>query len=217
MALEIHPVPVTAFQQNCSVVFCSETQTAVAIDPGGDLELIQEKLDELDATLVDIWLTHGHFDHAGASRLFAEQKKVSITGPEQADLFWLDRIESQAQSYGLPPYSPFQPDQWLKDGDTLQLGQWSFQVIHCPGHTPGHVVFYQAESKNIIVGDVLFAGSIGRTDFPMSVHQDLIDSIKEKLFKLPDDVTVYPGHGPTTTLGREKKSNPYVGENARGF
>lgn len=214
MALEVHTVPVTPFQQNCSLLFCTESKTAVAIDPGGDLELLRDALSQLDATLVAIWLTHGHLDHAGASRTFADEQKVQLIGPQKDDIFWLNRLEHQAQSYGLPSWPSFKPDEWLIADQTLTFSHWDFQVIHCPGHTPGHVVFYQAQEKILIAGDVLFAGSIGRTDFPMSNHQDLIDAIKNNLFVLPDDVVVYPGHGPTTTLGREKESNPYVGAHA---
>jgi hydroxyacylglutathione hydrolase len=212
MALEFHVIPVTAFQQNCSLLICSESRAAVLIDPGGDLELIEAQLEALGAELKEIWLTHGHLDHAGASRTLADRCKVPLIGPHEADRFWLQRLEAQAQNYGLPAYANFEPDRWLTEQDTLKLGEYEFQVIHCPGHTPGHVVFYQKEEGLLIAGDVLFAGSIGRTDFPMSCHEDLVTAIKTKLFTLPEAVCVAPGHGPTTTIGREKKSNPYVGK-----
>ena len=211
MALEFHVIPVTAFQQNCSLLICSETRSAVLVDPGGDLEVIIEKLEHHKAKLKEIWLTHGHLDHAAGSRTLADRLKVALIGPHKDDSFWLQRQEMQARSYGMESYPVFEPDRWLSEGEELQLEKYSFKVIHCPGHTPGHVVFYCESQGLIIVGDVLFAGSIGRTDFPMSCHDDLISAIKNKLFVLPENVVVAPGHGRTTTIGKEKKHNPFVG------
>jgi glyoxylase-like metal-dependent hydrolase (beta-lactamase superfamily II) len=211
MSLTISAFPVTAFQQNCSLIISEETNMALAIDPGGDIEKLEMELEENGAQLKEIWLTHGHLDHAGAARQFADRQNVKVVGPQIQDDFWLKRLELQAQQYGLPSYPTFQPDQWLEGDAELNFEGYFFKVIHCPGHTPGHVVFYQKELGWLIAGDVLFNGSIGRTDFPMSNHQDLVDSIQKKLFILPGETVVYPGHGPTTTIEKESKDNPFVG------
>ena len=185
--------------------------TAAIIDPGGDLDVLQSACKQLGVKLVAIWITHAHLDHAGATADLAEQLNLPIIGPHPGDQFWIDGLKEAAESYGFPPARPFKPTLWLADGDTVTLGAHTLQVRHCPGHTPGHVVFYSAELKRAFVGDVLFAGSIGRTDFPQGNHQDLIDSITQRLWPMGDDTVFIPGHGPESTFGRERRSNPYVG------
>jgi len=209
--LHYETIPVTPFLQNCSVVWEDEGMTAAIIDPGGDLDLLQSACNQLGVKLVAIWITHAHLDHAGATADLAEQLNLPIIGPHPGDQFWIDGLKEAAQSYGFPPARPFKPTRWLADGDTVTLGAHTLQVRHCPGHTPGHVVFYSAELKRAFVGDVLFAGSIGRTDFPQGNHQDLIDSITQRLWPMGDDTVFIPGHGPESTFGRERRSNPYVG------
>lgn len=211
MAIQIHVVPVTPYQQNCSVLKCSETEDLAIVDPGGDLDLILDTCQQIGGTIKLILLTHGHLDHAGQARNLANQLNLPLVGPEKADQFWLDRLNDQSKMFGFDPTEAFTPDQYLKDQEIIPFGKGELRAIHCPGHTPGHVVFHLEEEKALIAGDVLFKGSIGRTDFPMSVHEDLIQAIKTKVFLLDDQTVVYPGHGPTTTIGEEKRSNPYVG------
>lgn len=209
-ALTVQIVPVTSFAQNCSIVKCNATQQAAIVDPGGDLGRIKDTLQHLNATAVKILLTHGHIDHAGAAKALARELAIPIIGPHQADAFWLQGLAQQAQMFGFQEVESFLPDQWLQDGDTVQFGAVELAVIHAPGHTPGHVVFYHQAEKLAWVGDVLFQGSIGRTDFPQGDHQQLISSIVNKLFPLGDDITFIPGHGPTSTFAEEKRSNPFV-------
>lgn len=210
MALKFHIVPVTPFAQNCSVLWCDVTLKAAVIDAGGDIERILDFVRKQGLTVEKLLLTHGHIDHAGGAAVLAKQLNVDIEGPHQGDAFWLDQLPQQERSFGLPVSDAFAPQRWLVDGDSVTIGAQTLQVIHCPGHTPGHVVFYSPDAKLLIGGDVLFQGSIGRTDFPRGNHQELLDSIHNKLFILPDDTTVVPGHGPFTTLGEEKHSNPFV-------
>ena len=209
--LQYLTIPVTPFQQNSSLVWDDQTQQAAVIDPGGDLDLLLGAVQKLGLKLEQIWITHAHVDHAAGTAELAEQLNLPIVGPHPADQFWIDRLAASAQSYGFPPAKAFTPSRWLQDGDTVTLGGHTLQVRHCPGHTPGHVVFYSAEIKRAFVGDVLFAGSIGRTDFPMGNHDDLINAIVERLWPMGDDTVFIPGHGPESTFGRERKSNPYVG------
>lgn len=209
-------VPVTPFEQNCSVVWCEDTRKGAVVDPGGDLDRIEAVLQEHGVSLEKILLTHGHLDHAGGATALSEKYGLPIEGPQEEEAFWLDSIPEQGQKWGLPGGRAVKPDRWLVDGDTVSVGNLTFQVIHCPGHTPGHVVFFHAPSKLAIVGDVLFKGSIGRTDFPRSDHDALIRSITEKLWPLGDDVTFVPGHGPLSTFGEERKSNPFVGDRVVG-
>ncbi len=209
--LHYETIPVTPFQQNCSIVWEDAGMTAAIIDPGGDLDMLLGACKQLGVKLVAIWITHAHLDHAGATADLAEVLQLPIIGPHPDDQFWIDGLKEAAESYGFPPARPFKPSRWLADGDTVTLGQHSLQVRHCPGHTPGHVVFYSAELKRAFVGDVLFAGSIGRTDFPQGNHQDLLDSITQRLWPMGDDTVFIPGHGPESTFGRERRSNPYVG------
>lgn len=203
-------IPVTHFEQNCSLVWCDQTHEAALIDPGGDIPRLQAAIAAHKLQLKALWITHGHLDHAGAAAPLAAQYGVPIIGPHQADQFWIDGMPMQAQMFGFPAAQSFTPTRWLQDGDTVQLGQCTLQVRHTPGHTPGHVVFYSAEAQRAFVGDVLFAGSIGRTDFPQGNHQDLLDSIRQKLWPMGDDTVFIPGHGPESSFGQERLSNPFV-------
>jgi glyoxylase-like metal-dependent hydrolase (beta-lactamase superfamily II) len=209
--LHYETIPVTPFQQNCSVVWEDVGMTAAIIDPGGDFDLLQSACKQLGVKLVAIWITHAHIDHAGATAELADALNLPIIGPHPGDQFWIDGLPVAAANYGFPPSRPFKPTRWLSDGDTVTLGAHTLQVRHCPGHTPGHVVFYSPDIQRAFVGDVLFAGSIGRTDFPQGNHQDLIDSITQRLWPMGNDTVFIPGHGPESTFGRERKSNPYVG------
>jgi glyoxylase-like metal-dependent hydrolase (beta-lactamase superfamily II) len=209
--LQYETVPVTPFQQNCSIVWDDETMQGAIIDPGGDLELLLGACKQLGVTLEQIWITHAHIDHAGGTADLAERLALPIVGPHVGDQFWIDGLAQAAANYGFPASRAFTPTRWLQDGDTVTLGKHTLQVRHCPGHTPGHVVFYSPEIKRAFVGDVLFAGSIGRTDFPQGNHDDLISSITQRLWPMGDDTVFIPGHGPESTFGRERRSNPYVG------
>lgn len=210
--MKVFVIPVTPFQQNCSVLVCEKTHHAAAVDPGGDIELIERALAKENATLEKVFLTHGHLDHCGAAKTLATNHGVPIEGPHVDERFWLDQLAMQSARFGFPPAQPFEPDRWLTDGDTVSFGEETLDVYHCPGHTPGHVVFVSPRHRIAFVGDVLFAGSIGRTDFPRGNHADLISSIRTKLWPLGDDITFVPGHGPTSTFGEERRSNPYVGD-----
>jgi glyoxylase-like metal-dependent hydrolase (beta-lactamase superfamily II) len=210
MKLEV--VPVTAFQQNCSVLWCERTRRAAIVDPGGDLERVLKVIELHGLTLEKILITHAHLDHAGATAELARRYSLPIEGPHPGDQFWIDQMPAQAKMFGFPPCEAFAPTRWLQQGDQVTVGDLEFEVRHCPGHTPGHVVFFHSDSRFAIVGDVLFAGSIGRTDFPRGNHADLIRSIRENLFPLGDDVTFLPGHGPTSTFGAERRSNPFVAD-----
>lgn len=203
-------LPVTAFAQNCSLIWCDQTNEAALIDPGGDIPALLKAIEERGLTLKALWLTHAHIDHAGATGTLARTHGVPIIGPHPGDQFWIDALPQQSQMFGFPQAEPFAPTQWLKDGDTVTLGQHTLQVLHCPGHTPGHVVFFDPGTRHAFVGDVLFAGSIGRTDFPGGNHADLINAITGKLLPLGDDITFTPGHGPESTFGEERRYNPYL-------
>ena len=204
-------IPVTAFEQNCSLVWCDETGNAALIDPGGDIPMLEQAIRERELDLKAIWLTHAHIDHAGATGTLARTHSLPIVGPHPGDQFWIDGLPKQSQMFGFPQAEMFTPTQWLKDGDVVQIGQCKLQVLHCPGHTPGHVVFFEPTTRHAFVGDVLFAGSIGRTDFPQGNHGQLIESITTRLWPMGDDTVFIPGHGPESTFGRERRSNPYVG------
>lgn len=206
-----HTVPVTAFQQNCSLVWDDETMAAAVIDPGGDLAAIRREAARLGLKLEAIWLTHAHIDHAGGTAQLARELGLPIVGPHVGDQFWIDALPQQGAMFGFPPAEPFKPSRWLEDGDTVSLGRHTLQVRHCPGHTPGHVVFFEPQSKVAFVGDVLFAGGIGRTDFPGGDYRTLIDSITQRLWPMGNDVTFVPGHGPESTFGDERDDNPFVG------
>ncbi len=208
--LKYHTVPVTAFQQNCSIVWCDQTLKAAVIDPGGDLDRIRAEVAKRGLTLEQIWLTHAHIDHAGGTGTLAREEGLPIIGPHPGDQYWIDGLPQQSQMFGFPPAEMFTPTRWLADGDTVQIGHSTLAVRHCPGHTPGHVVFYSAEAQRAFVGDVLFAGSIGRTDFPGGDHDTLIRSITERLWPMGNDTVFIPGHGPESSFGRERRGNPYV-------
>lgn len=204
-------IPVTSFQQNCSILWCDATRQAVVIDPGGDLETIRRKIAQLGVTVEKIWLTHGHIDHAGgAAELKQSIGGVPIEGPHRADLFLLEHLVQTGRTYGLNDARNVAPDRWLADANQVRVGDLTFDVLHCPGHSPGSVAFFNAGQRLAIVGDVLFRGSVGRSDLPGGDHQTLIRSITDKLLTLGDDVTVIPGHGPTTTIGRERLANPFL-------
>lgn len=203
-------IPVTPFQQNCTLIWDDETKIAAAVDPGGEVERIVQAIDELKLKVEQILLTHGHIDHAGGADELREKLGVEIFGPQREDQWLLEELETQAEVYGIAGTRNVAPDHWLEEGDTVGVGAVAFDVLHCPGHTPGHIVFVQKEAKIALVGDVLFAGSIGRTDFQRSDHAALIASIKQKLFPLGDEMAFICGHGPTSTFGRERMSNPFL-------
>jgi hydroxyacylglutathione hydrolase len=210
--MKIEVVPVTAFQQNCSIVWCEKTRRAAVVDPGGDLDRVLAVVERHGLTLEKILITHAHLDHAGATAELARRFSLPIEGPQNDDQFWIDQMPAQAKMFGFPPSEHFTPSRWLAQGDRVTVGDVEFEVFHCPGHTPGHVVYFHRESRFAIVGDVIFAGSIGRTDFPRGNHDQLLRSIRENLFLLGDDVTFLPGHGPTSTFGAERRSNPFVAD-----
>ena len=211
MPFQHRTLPCTAFQQNCSLVWDDSTKQAALIDPGGDIEMLLGAVKQLGLTLEQIWLTHAHIDHAGATRTLARTLGLPIIGPHEGDQFWIDALPQQSAMFGFPRAEPFTPTRWLHDGDTVRIGHCELQVRHCPGHTPGHVVFYEPETKHAFVGDVLFAGSIGRTDFPQGDFDTLVNSITSRLWPLGDDVRFTPGHGPQSSFGQERRSNPFVG------
>ena len=204
-------IPVTPLQQNCTLLWCTETMRGAFVDPGGDLDRLRAAAAQTGATIEKILLTHGHIDHCGQAGILAEQLDVPIEGPHEDDLFWIARLEDDGRRYGING-KPFQPDRYLVDGDTVTVGKLTFDVRHCPGHTPGHVVFHHPESKLAMVGDVLFQGSIGRTDFPRGNHQQLLDSITGRLWPMGDDTRFVPGHGPMSTFGHERATNPFVAD-----
>ncbi|MDR2924420.1 MAG: MBL fold metallo-hydrolase [Azoarcus sp.] len=207
-------LPVTAFQQNCTLLLCEKTRKAAVIDPGGEVPRILDAIDKLDIEVERILLTHGHIDHVGGATELAKALSVPIEGPHREDAFLIegDHLPRQCDRFGIPPISGFTPSRWFDDGDRVTIGDETLQVLHAPGHTPGHVVYFHAGAKLAQVGDVLFAGSIGRTDFPRGSHADLIRAIRERLFPLGDDVKFIPGHGPMSTFGDERARNPYVGD-----
>jgi glyoxylase-like metal-dependent hydrolase (beta-lactamase superfamily II) len=208
--------PVTPLQQNCTIVWCAKTLKAAIIDPGGEVPRLLEALKQHGLTLEKIWITHGHLDHAGGTQALKEATGVMIEGPHREDAFWIEQIEESGRAYGMPDAKTFQTDRWLEDGDRVSLGETEFEVFHCPGHTPGHVVFFHREARLAQVGDVLFQGSIGRTDFPRGNHAHLIEAITTKLWPLGDDVAFVPGHGPMSTFGQERQTNPYVADAVLG-
>lgn len=214
--MKVSVIPVTPFQQNCSLIWDESNRKGAIIDPGGNFETIKSEVEANSIEIQKIILTHGHLDHVGATMECAEYYSVDVVGPHEGDKFWLDAMLQQCQMFGFQPVEPFLPKTWLKHSDKIMVGNLELEIRHCPGHTPGHVVLYERKSAQVIVGDVLFAGSIGRTDFPQGNHSQLIQSIRQQLFKLPDNTIVYPGHGPTTTIGHEKRTNPFVADSKFG-
>ncbi len=203
-------VPVTPFQQNCTILFCTRTMQGAVVDPGGEVDRLLATAAEHGVTLEKILLTHGHIDHAGGTADLADRTGLPIEGPHPDDKFWIDEIAEQGERLGFAGARSFTPDRWLDDGDQAQFGDITLDVYHCPGHTPGHVVFHHPASKLASVGDVLFHGSIGRTDLPRGDHETLLKSIREKPWPLGDDTTFIPGHGPLSSFGEERRSNPFV-------
>ncbi|WP_373001673.1 MBL fold metallo-hydrolase [Marinobacter sp.] len=212
MSLKYRIVPVTPFQQNCSLIWCEETRKAAVVDPGGDLDRIRAAVNEEGVTVEKILLTHAHIDHAGGTAELSKALDIPVEGPQKEDNFWIIGLPQQAQMFGFPAPEVFTPDRWLEDGQQVTVGNEVLDVLHCPGHTPGHVVFYHKESGLALVGDVLFHGSIGRTDFPKGDHSTLVRSIREKLFPLGDEIAFIPGHGPMSTFGQERATNPFVSD-----
>lgn len=206
-------VPVTALQQNCTLLWCTKTMRGAFVDPGGDLPRLKAAAAQAGVTIEKILITHGHIDHCGEAGALARELGVPIEGPHEADRFWIARLDEDGRNYGVRG-APFEPDRWLVDGDVVTVGELVFSVLHCPGHTPGHVVFHNAAAKLALVGDVLFQGSIGRTDFPLGNHQDLLDAITSKLWPLGDDTAFVPGHGAMSNFGHERRHNPFVGDAA---
>ena len=214
MSLQVEVVTVTAFQQNCSVIWCSETLIGAVIDPGGDVGEILKAINKQNIKVEQILLTHGHLDHAGGAAKLARELNIPVNGPQKEDDFWLQGIEKQSQTYGLPGGENCTPDQWLNDGDVIKVGNEILSVLHCPGHTPGHIVFHNKESELAFVGDVLFKGSIGRTDFPRGNHTELLTSITSKLWPLGGQTRFVSGHGEISDFASERATNPFVGDRA---
>ena len=206
--LQIAVIPVTPFQQNCSILWCTRTKQAVIVDPGGDVALIRGALKEVGVTPVAIWLTHGHLDHAGGAAELAEALSIPVIGPHEADTFLLDELPTAGLRFDIRDMKAVSPSRWLVEGDEVKVGDVAFSVLHVPGHTPGHVTFFQKDLRFLLAGDTVFAGSVGRTDFPYGSHETLIAGIRDKLLPLGDDVQFLPGHGPAGTLGEERASNP---------
>jgi len=207
-------VPVTPFQQNCCVIWCTKTMRGAVTDPGGDLDRVKATIEQQGVTVEKILVTHAHLDHAGGVADLAGDLNVPVEGPHKDDQFWIDMMEEQSRQFGLSGARAFEPDRWLEGGDTVSFGEVTMDVYHCPGHTPGHVVFHHPASHLAIVGDVLFQGSIGRTDFPRGDHAQLITSIRERLWPLGNETVFVPGHGPASTFGHERQTNPFVGDQA---
>ncbi len=216
MTFKVRVVPVTPYQQNCSIIQCGATGLAAIVDPGGDIDRIEMAVKMMNADVEKILLTHGHLDHCAAADVLRKKLSVPMEGPEERDRFWIDKLPEWCRMAGFPHTEPFTPDRWLNDGDKVTVGEQTLDVIHCPGHTPGHVVFFDKTDRLALVGDVLFAGSIGRTDFPMGNHEQLIHSIRDKLFPMGDDIRFVPGHGPGSTFGQERVSNPFVADTKYG-
>ena len=214
-ALNFAIVPVTPFAQNCTLLWDESSMRGAVVDPGGDIDRLVAEIERRGIRLEKILITHGHIDHAGGAADLARRLNIPIEGPQREDDFWIQGMPAQSKQFGFPHVEFFVPDRWLEDGDTVTVADETLSVIHCPGHTPGHVVFYHEPTRLALVGDVLFQQSIGRTDFPKGNHQQLISSIRNKLFPLGDDVRFVPGHGPMSTFGDERIDNPYVADGQR--
>jgi glyoxylase-like metal-dependent hydrolase (beta-lactamase superfamily II) len=213
MSIAAAIIPVTPFQQNCTLIWDEATKEGVVVDPGGDAGRIEDAIQQAGVTVQRILLTHGHLDHAGAAAELAQALGVPIEGPHRADAFLLDALPEQGAKYGMDCRA-VTPDRWLEEGETVGIAGQDFAVLHCPGHTPGHVVFVSVALGVALVGDVLFQGSVGRTDFPYGDHDALIGAIRGKLFPLGDDIRFICGHGPGSTFGAERRQNPYAGDGA---
>ena len=207
-------IPVTPLQQNCSLLYCEQTMRAAVVDPGGEIDRILAITKETGVEIEKILVTHPHLDHIGGVAELAKRLQLPIEGPQKEDQFWIDAIPQQCEMFNFPPLDGFTPDRWLEQGEQVTFGNITLEVLHCPGHTPGHVVFFHKTDGIAIVGDVLFQGSIGRSDFPKGDHDTLINSIKKRLLPLGDHVRFIPGHGPMSTFGEERQHNPYL-KNAR--
>lgn len=203
-------IPVTAYQQNCSLLICEQSNKAAIVDPGGDIDIILRNIDRENVSPESILITHGHLDHIGATAELAARLSIPVIGPHQDDQFWIDAIHEQCRTFRFPTCDSFTPSRWLSQGDIVKVGEEELDIFHCPGHTPGHVVFVHRNTKLAIVGDVLFKGTIGRTDLPKGDFNALINSIKNKLWPLGEQFTFIPGHGPMSTFGNEMRSNPFV-------
>jgi glyoxylase-like metal-dependent hydrolase (beta-lactamase superfamily II) len=205
-------IPVTPFEQNCTLIWCEVTKRAAVIDPGGDVPNIEEAIAQSGVNVEKIWLTHGHLDHAGGAAELKEKLggKVPIEGPHIADKYLLDTLVESGKRFGVGGFRNVTPDRWLNEGDQVKVGELSFDILHCPGHSPGSVVFVSKPMRFAHVGDVLFNGSVGRTDLPGGDHATLINCIKTKLLPLGDDVSFICGHGPGSTIGQERQTNPFI-------
>ena len=212
--MKVAIIPVTPFQQNCSLLICEETGQAALVDPGGDLEVVLDAVEKSGAQLEKVLLTHGHIDHCGATAELQKRLGLPVEGPHADDQFWIDQLPEQGRQFGFGALESFVPNRYLGGGDRVSVGNVSMEVRHCPGHTPGHVIFFNQQYRLALVGDVLFKGSIGRTDFPRGNLATLIESITTQLWPLGDDVTFVPGHGPVSTFGEERRSNPFVSDQA---
>jgi glyoxylase-like metal-dependent hydrolase (beta-lactamase superfamily II) len=206
-------IPVTPLQQNCTLLWCTATMRGAFVDPGGDLGKLTAAAEGQGITVEKILLTHGHIDHCGLAKPLADKLGIPIEGPQRADKFWIDRLAQDGARYGIEGV-PFEPDRWLEEGDPVTVGDLDLDVYFTPGHTPGHIIFHHALSKLALVGDVLFDGSVGRTDFPLSSPEDLVTSVVTKLWPLGNDTVFIPGHGGMSSFGRERASNPFVGDRA---
>ena len=206
-------IPVTPLQQNCTLLWCTATMRGAFVDPGGDLPRLKDAARQAGVTIEKILLTHGHIDHCGSAGIFAQELDVPIEGPHEADRYWIEQLGVEGPKYGIDG-KPFEPSRWLADGDQVTVGDLTFDVRHCPGHTPGHIVFHHRGSKLALVGDVLFKGSIGRWDFPRGDQRQLISSITTRLWPMGDETAFVPGHGPMSTFGHERQTNPFVSDGA---
>lgn len=212
MSIKYQLVPVTPFEQNCTILWCSETMKAAIVDPGGDIPRILVAIEQNAVLPERILVTHGHIDHAGGVAELAERLGIPVEGPQREDAFWIEGMPAQSKVYGFPGVRSFVPDRWLEQGDSVRFGNIELKVFHCPGHTPGHVVYFDEAGRLLLVGDVLFKGSIGRTDFPKGDFDTLIASIHGRLWPLGDDVAFISGHGPMSTIGFERRTNPFCGD-----
>lgn len=210
MPLKATIIPVTPFQQNCVLVWDDATMEGTVIDPGGDVPAIQAQIQARGVTLTQILLTHGHIDHAGGADELREKTGIPVTGPHRADAILLDHLEQQGRAYDIAGARNLTPDRWLEEGESITIGGEAFSVLHCPGHSPGSLVYVSEKLRVAFVGDVLFQGSIGRTDFPYGDHAALIDAIMTKLLPLGDDIAFVCGHGPGSDFGTERRSNPFL-------